>query len=337
MKSIVDAESDPARDFPNNYTGILGHGLQMWVRPSAAALGSVGTPTTFQSIVADTEDSGGPAINAIGQWTQTNSNHADGTDGQTAIPASVSVPAGDAWYHVMHHHQPTSGNVFASIVYVDGVAVSANLDTIPTDSAFALAIGARQVSGTRAAPEFGNYFTGVVDDLEMYVFGDNTSQGGTNWGTFNLFADNEWIKNAIDTDSNLMGTLQTGDVNRDGMVSGDGTGDALSDDVAAFVAGWLSENRIIGAHGSIAVGDWNTWGQGDLNLDGRTTLADALILHNALLTNGSAGLDFGLLAGGPAVPEPAAFVLLAIAMTGFLCSRRWMWNLALVPLVRNDN
>lgn len=164
----------------------------------------------------------------------------------------------------------------------------------------------------------------------MYVFGDNemgttgNPSNGEDYGTFSLFADNEWIKNAIDTDPALMGTLLAGDVNRDSEVSGDGTGPVGSDDVSAFVAGWLSENRFQSADdGLITAGDWNTWGLGDLNLDGRTSLADALILHNELLANGSdSGLDFGLLAGGTTVPEPTAITLLGLATVGLILIRR---------------
>ena len=85
------------------------------------------------------------------------------------------------------------------------------------------------------------------------VGGDAATGGDT-------FSDNAWIKNEIDTDPNLLGTLQAGDVNRDGSVDGD--------DVTAFVAGWLKEKRFDGVHNSMTAGDWETWGWGDMNHDG---------------------------------------------------------------------
>ena len=114
--------------------------------------------------------------------------------------------------------------------------------------------------------------------------------------------------------------LLVADVNKDGSVSGDGTGPAASDDVSAFVAGWLSENIMEGAHNSVYVGDWLTWEDGDMNHDGITDLADAYILHTALLDNTGVGLDFSLLTG--VVPEPSSFALLAVAVGGLLLRRR---------------
>lgn len=304
--------------YPLNYTGILGHGLQMWVNPAQSALGSEESPGTYQSIVFDTSLSGGPAINEVGQWTQTNSQHVSGADGIAPVPASVDVPAGDTWYHVMHHHQPTSGDTFLSVVYVDGVVVSANLDTIvaapPANYKGELVVGAAEVNGDNnfETAEYDYFFEGDIDNLEMYVFGDNTSEGGQDWGSFDLFSDNEWIANEI---ANIPGgVLQPGDVNKDGNVN--------SSDVDAFIAGWLSVNEFAGAHGTAVAGDWETWGNGDLNHDGMTDLGDLYIMNQALAGAGVGTITADMLAG-QAVPEPSSVALITLSgLASWLAWRR---------------
>jgi hypothetical protein len=316
--------------YPFDYTNIVTSGMQMWVYPDASRLGSPGSPSAFQSIVFDTNFSGGPAINAIGQWTQTNSDHIAGAGGVTPVPASVAVPAGNTWYHVMHHTYraldssgsrvvPGSGTTFdfTSVMYVDGVAVSANNDPIPLGSNRDLVIGAAQVT----VDSYDHYFGGVVDDLEMYVYGDNTSSGGMNYGTFSLFSDNAWIANEIATSPSLQGTLMPGDANKDGIVNGTGLGNPNTDDVAAFIAGWGSTNMFQGAHNRIFVGDWLTWERGDFNLDGVVDLLDWHILTESH-PNG-ASLSLADLLNGSAVPEPGGLVIVSLALAATVAVGRY--------------
>ena len=91
-----------------------------------------------------------------------------------------------------------------------------------------------------------------------------------------------------------------------------------------FVAGWRSEKRFDGPHNDLWVGDWQTLGWGDINLDGRVNLRDALLLHNALEGAGAGGLDFALLGiGGTSVPEPATVVMLSgLILAGAAAWRR---------------
>ncbi len=248
--------------YPLNYTGITARGLQMWVYPDQAGLNA----GVRQGIVMDTIAMGGFAITADGMWTQINDGHANDTD----IGATVPV-AGDTWYHVIHHVYPSadpgspsivpgtgSGNLgFTGVVYVDGIAVSANNDSPVAGDLTAggrigvLSVGADEVASLDSlTPEFDNYFQGVVDDLNLYVFEDNTAQGGQNYGPFDLFADNEWIANKIAA-TVTGGILKGGDLNKDGDVN--------QGDVTAFEAGWLSEKRLQGSHNTITVGDWETW------------------------------------------------------------------------------
>lgn len=109
-----------------------------------------------------------------------------------------------------------------------------------------------------------------------------------------------------------------GDVNLDGMLSGDGTGLPTADDVTAFVAGWGYDN-------GLDQGTITSWSNGDLNRDGKTDVDDFFRLRSALngeiseavltLLFGSGGVPEP--SGG--VPEPSACVLafLAASMVAF--------------------
>jgi hypothetical protein len=91
-----------------------------------------------------------------------------------------------------------------------------------------------------------------------------------------------------------------GDVNQDGVVA-TGTANPADDDVTAFVAGWQSvTSGLTNLQKTLA---------GDLNLSGRTTLADAFILHKALQLQGAAFPLERL----NAVPEPTSAMLLIVA------------------------
>lgn len=316
---------------PFNYEGITARGLQMWVYPESSALGS-----GRQGIVHDTIAAGGVSITADGLWTQTNDSRT--IDGQ--IPATVPV-VGDQWHHVMQHIYRTGdpdspvvlpggtlGDVgFTSVVYANGVAVSVNNGTpspgeadnpAATPRIGVLAIGAEEIfSANGFEPSFDNHFHGVVDDLKMYVYGDNTltafstSPPGQDYGTFRLLEDNDWIADQIAAIPG--GVLKDGDINFDGNVD--------SSDVTAFISGWLKEKRLSGSTSDMTVGDWETRGWGDLNLDGRVNLIDAIALDNALTAAGAGGLDFALLYSN-AVPEPSSLMLILLAMASLIARRR---------------
>ena len=318
--NILEETGPNIPNFPFEYAGLRARGLQMWVKPDLAGLQS----NARQTIVLDTIESGGVAISADGNWTQAFDNEIEDSD----IPSTVPVVA-NAWAHVMHHIHPTgdpgapvtivgSESGMTGVVYVNGLAVSASNDfpdnggATTEDRVGRLTIGAAEIADQDSNPEtadYGEFFDGTIDNLEMYVFGDNTTSGGQNYGTFNLFTDNEWIANEI-AQAPLFGNLQMGDINRDGSVSGDGTGLAATDDVRAFIDGWLFENRIEGWGGKVStVGDWSTWGQGDLNLDGMVNLADWALLNQANPSMGAAALTA---ISGQSVPEPSAVILSAL-------------------------
>src|SRR5690606_14916610 len=141
-------------------------------------------------------------------------------------PEAFAPVTGNTWYHVMQHisvdgdpNAPKSvaGSgtiaVFNSVVYVNGIAVSANNDSMDFTREYTtnppgvganpqpnydhkLVVGGSELANTDALGPtlYGNFFDGVIDDLEMYIYGDGTAQGGQNWGSFDLFEDNAWIK-----------------------------------------------------------------------------------------------------------------------------------------------
>jgi hypothetical protein len=106
-----------------------------------------------------------------------------------------------------------------------------------------------------------------------------------------------------------------GDVNLDGVLSGNGTGPASSDDVTAFMQGWRYQQS---GGGSV-----ESWKKGDLNRDGVVNVGDFLLMRSALNTAGlgASAEALGGLLGSGGVPEPSAIVLTALA-AGSLALRR---------------
>lgn len=105
-----------------------------------------------------------------------------------------------------------------------------------------------------------------------------------------------------------------GDVNLDGFVRGDGTGDWATDDVTAFIEGWGHEQ---------AAGDIFSWKQGDLNQDGITDLSDFLLLRSGFQATNGASLSLAAMLGTSSnnIPEPSTMVLLAGGTLALLASR----------------
>ena len=161
----------------------------------------------------------------------------------------------------------------------------------------------------------GNFYKGVLDDVRLFLWGNNTGQNsgdgrlGQNWGALDLPVDNDWIQQRLAT----LGVTSRADVNLNGVVAGDGTGPAATDDVTAFVQGWRSRRLVNG----VQVGDWISRQNGDLNYDGIVDIRDASVLRLALVSAGTGSFDFSLLDRN--VPEPAAA---ALAMLGTCCLLR---------------
>jgi hypothetical protein len=105
-----------------------------------------------------------------------------------------------------------------------------------------------------------------------------------------------------------------GDVNLDGVVTGNGTGPAAFDDVTAFVAGWNYNN-------GTGQGTVTSWKHGDLNRDGRTDVADFLKLRSGLNAPISSAV-VATLFGSANVPEPSTAMLTLLAASLIAGKRR---------------
>jgi hypothetical protein len=263
-----------------DYLGISNRGFQFWVRP---------TSTTVQTMVMDTNRHGA-RISSSGKFSM----RYNGLD----FDSTLSV-APNTWYHVevVRPNGATNG----ARMYVNGVAVAAAPGGYDDDWAD-LVVGANTAGddgGTHTPPSSvgftggtAEFFTGIVDDLKMFVSGTSTS--GTNYGTFNLATDNQYVASTI---TGIKGTA--GDVTNDGFLN--------QADKDAFVAGWMSRHLVNG----IQIGDMLSRGQGDLNLDGITNIQDLLIMQNALSGAGVGTITADELLG---VPEPATITLLVTMM-----------------------
>jgi hypothetical protein len=164
--------------------------------------------------------------------------------------------------------------------------------------------------GTQENPDW--VLAGIVNAT---ILSGNQPKVYAVYGNSTTFADlsyyNQPYKSSICDIMKACGSYSImGDVNLDGEVTGDGTGLATEDDVAAFVAGWGTDNLA-------GKGDYETWKNGDLNLDGLTDAEDFLLLRSALngpIGSGAMQSLFG------AVPEPSSAIL-AILAAGILAAR----------------
>ncbi len=121
-------------------------------------------------------------------------------------------------------------------------------------------------------------------------------------------------KSISDIMSQLSDYSIMGDVNLDGVVMGNGTGPAISDDVTAFVAGW-NYNKGTG------IGTVTSWKNGDLNRDGRTDVADFLKLRSGLNGPISSAVVAALFGSGN-MPEPSTAMLAMLAASLMAVTRR---------------
>jgi trimeric autotransporter adhesin len=278
----INANAPPSPFFPNNYQGILNRGFDVWVRPDVAKQGS----GTRQDIVLDTAEHG-LFITTTDTWGMQFDD--------VSIDTGVSVNYGQ-WTHAM---QRTLLGRTGAVLYLDGVAAKVDMAAYDFSTSALLTVGSNLTQD-------GNFFQGDLDNLRLFLWGDNTNaaigaqgQAGGDWGDLVLSEDNEWIAGKLAQ----LGVTDPADVDLDGSV-----GPA---DIDALKAGWLSERIVDGVH----VGDWVSRQNGDLNYDGYTNLDDVWILHNALVTAGGVGVDFREF---NAVPEPSTLALFALGCVIFL-------------------
>jgi hypothetical protein len=165
-------------------------------------------------------------------------------------------------------------------------------------------------SGSGVFYQSGNnwYLAGIVNTAFTFP---NQSPLTAQSGDLTSYADLSFYRNQILSVINAHHNYSiNGDVNLDGVVSGDGTGPAATDDVTAFISGWGS---------SQATGNITSWKKGDLNLDGKVDVSDFLLLRSAYNSAG-AGASLKALtslvgSGQGGVPEPASAVLAASGAT----------------------
>ncbi|MGD9635371.1 MAG: PEP-CTERM sorting domain-containing protein, partial [Pirellulales bacterium] len=279
-----------------DYTLISDRGFQLWVKP---------TFVTPSHIVMDTNQHG-VFVNSQNKFAMRYA----GLD----YPSNVAVTA-NTWFHlsVVRSFGPGSG----SVLYVNGVAVAAatgsykiervvndsegepanlaDLDTSP------LVVGAN----TGALPGQNNFFSGVVDDLEMFVMGINHTR---DFGEFVFQNDNDYAAHFKPTNPV--------DLTGDGAIT-------LAD-AQMFAANWAFAEQLnwtdtLGDKHSLVVGDLLSRSKGDFNFDGRVDLADWGMLNSA--SPGVGAIAMRLIQGGT-VPEPGTLVLVAIASTAFAARRR---------------
>jgi hypothetical protein len=259
-----------------DYTGISDRGLQFWVRP---------TSTAVQSLVMDTNQHG-VRINSSGQFSMRYA----GADFASAVNV---VP--NTWYHVEVVRPAGAAN--GSRMYVNGIAAAAApggyTGTDTSDLVVGSNTGGDDTNFTGGNSEF---FSGIIDDLKLFVIGTSTSPTPVNYGGFNLATDNQFVASTV---TGIKGVA--GDVTNDGLLT--------QADKNAFIAGWM-DRRIVNG---FQIGDMLSRSQGDLNLDGITDIHDLVVFQGVLSGAGLGAITAAELRG---VPEPSTAAMIMIAALG---------------------
>ncbi|MCI0334838.1 MAG: substrate-binding domain-containing protein [Planctomycetes bacterium] len=229
----------------------------------------------------------GVRINSSGNFSM----RYNGTD----FDSGVLVTAGQ-WSHIMVIRP--AGAAGGSRMYINGVARITAPGGYDDDWAD-LVLGANTAGddggdhGDPPVPPVGftggttEFFSGIIDDLEMFVMGKTPPPAEIDYGSFDFGTENDFAATQV--------SGVPGDVTNNGTFN--------SADKTAFIAGWL-DRRLVGG---IQVGDMVSLGQGDLNFDGITDIRDLIIMQGALAGAGMGAITAAELAG--TVPEPSATVL----------------------------
>ena len=296
-----------------DYRFITDRGFQLWVQPWNLPDGSEDAHIVMDS-------------NNHGVMIQNDGTFAMRYNGSGINPAQpdyagvTQVTSSDAtadpntatWYHLMvvRPFGPSSG----SVMYVNGVAEAAATGTykgetdltaedppaiIDLDNS-ALVVGANTAE-TDAGTGQSDFFSGVVDDLEMFVMGFNDS---SDFGEFEIARDNKYI--------DAFAPAVEGDITGDPNGNPDGILDMA--DVTAFANNWLFEKRLEWTQGaedrSLVVGDLSTRLMGDFDYSGRIDLRDWEILSDQ--NPALAAAAWTLI---NAVPEPGTMLLACLGLT----------------------
>ena len=229
------------------------------------------TSTATQSLVMDTNQHG-VRINSAGRFSMRFAS---------LDFASTLAVVPNTWYHI--EVVRPDGLASRSRMYVNGVAVA-----VSSEIDYAADITTNLTVGSNTAGN-GEFFSGIIDELTMSVYG--TSTGSTAYGSYNFASENAFAEFTL--------TGVPGDINHSG---------ALTDaDKTAFIAGWMNRKVVNG----LQIGDLQTFGQGDLNLDGITNIFDLAMMQDALSGAGIGAITAADLAGS--VPEPSTGMLILLA------------------------
>jgi len=200
--------------------------------------------------------------------------------------------------------------------FVDGhgIATSFGRDQLIVPIEFNRSVGANEAQargGDSGSPVFvqqgGEWkLLGVTHVIYPYV---NQPADTSVFGQLTAFSDlsYEHYNDEINGWLNLDRYSRIGDVNLDGVVSGDGTGSWATDDVTALVDGWGWDQDDA---------DIISWKKGDLNQDGITDLLDFVELRSQLPGATAASLNLQQLLSGnhgsTVVPEPSSIAILGL-------------------------
>jgi hypothetical protein len=270
---------NPFNPGPLDYVGITNRGFQFWVRPTA---------TSAQSLVMDTNQHG-VRINSSGRFSM----QYVGVNYDSGVAV---VP--NTWYHVMLVRPSFEQG---SRLYINGAAVAAAIESYDEDTSDLVVgsnTGGDEFTFTGGTEEF---FSGIIDDLEMFVMGTSTGPPPVNYGGFDFATDNDY--------ADFILTGVPGDVNSSGSLT--------QADKDAFISGWMDRRVVNG----IQIPDLVSFGQGDLNLDGITNIQDLVLMQAAISGSGS-GMSPITAAELAGVPEPTGAALLALAIVPTLLRRR---------------
>ena len=266
-----------------DYFDLNNRGMAFWVQPGAA--------DGPQSIVMDTNQHG-VRINDSENFSM----RYGGVEFDTNVAATPGT-----WFHV--EVVQTAGG--GAQMYIDGNGAASATGGYNVADEAPLVVGAN-TRGTLSSFEGGTeeFFTGIVDELSIFVLG--TSDAGTSFGEYDFVSDNARAIDVLGASPNLA------DINRDGSVSGNGTGPAASDDVTAFVNGWQFRNFASGR----LLGGLNTISRGDINVDGIVNIDDWALINAASPAVGAAILN-----SLAAVPEPSSCLLAIAGLMACVCRR----------------
>lgn len=304
LPSASNPDTQGGVDFsaPNpaaNYRNITNRGMQLWVKPN-------NNNGMRWDVINDTYQYG-IFISPAGTW---GINHGSFPDSGNSQSFTSDVPVDfNQWSHVDLH----SFGQGLGVLYLNGVAIMTDAGSFASVQDHGTAGENLDISVGANLTGTGNFLSGQVDHIKIYVNGDNTDTGeagAMDYGTFNVATDNDYLRGLLDG-------LNVADVNLDGAVNGNGMGPVESDDVSAFIAGYGFRKLLDGN----TIPDRESREKGDLDLNGVVNLLDWAILRNNHA--GGASLDLGSLLNGN-VPEPTSAALLAaaiVASCGFVRRR----------------